>query len=355
MDATTRSPDASGPSPVEPVEAVDVAPPRLAPPAAGGRDVDLPGRIRGPADAASMFTHLLGAAAGRHGLVTRTELLASGLSSSRVERWARDGRLERLANGVYRLGGVPPTLEGTILAGVLVAGRDTLASHRTAAWLWGLPGFGRPGRIELSRPAGRSNQRSELVIHRTTRVDAHHRSVVRSIPVTSLPRTVFDLAAQVGALLLDRAVEAALRTPHCTVGALFRVLEELGGRGRPGTAAIRRILHERGRSYVPTESELDVIGRTVVRSIEGIEWQVPISDERGYIRRVDGFHRRAGLVIEWDGAAFHGAPQQRALDDEGDRRLRSIGLEVVRFGWHDVTARAEAVRGEVRRRVLPTA
>ena len=150
-------------------------------------------------------------------------------------------------------------------------------------------------------------------------------------------------------------MEAAIRTPACTIGALHRVVEDLGGRGRPGTAAMRAVLLDRGRTYVPTESELDLLGRAVVAPIEGIEWQVELSDERGYIRRVDGLHRAAGLVIEWDGAEFHDRPDQRRLDAEGDERLRRLGLEVVRFRWADVTLRPAEVRRSVAERTSPSA
>jgi very-short-patch-repair endonuclease len=110
---------------------------------------------------------------------------------------------------------------------------------------------------------------------------------------------------------------------------------------------MRAVLSERGRGYVPTESELDLLGRAVVAPVGGFEWQVQMSDERGYIRRVDGLHRRGRLVIELDGAEFHDTAHQRRLDAEGDARLRALGLDVVRFRWADVTLRPAVVRRAV--------
>ena len=295
----------------------------------------------------------------RHGLLTVDDLTAAGIGEREIRRWVARGRIEVEARGVFRIGGCPATTEATILAAVLVHDRATWASHLTAAWLFELPGFGRPGRVEVTRTRGTSSRRSAALVHRTTAVPDHHVTVVRSIPVTTLARTVFDLAPRLGERRLDRAVEAAIRTPRCTVGAIYRVLEDLGGKGRPGTAAMRAVLAERGLAYVPTESELDLLGRAVVAPISGIEWQVPMSDERGYIRRVDGLHRTGRLVIEWDGAEFHDRPDQRRLDVEGDARLRRMGLEVVRFRWADVTQRPAAVRRTVLdllpSRVIPAA
>lgn len=290
-----------------------------------------------------------------HGLLTTADLIRAGVAERQIHRWSNIGRLVPVAQGVYRVAGCPPTVESEIMAAVLVHGPGTWASHRTAAWLWGLPGFGRPGGIELVRGHDRSNERLAARVHRSTRLPDHHVGFVRSVPVTSLTRTVFDLGGRLGWGSFDRAVEAALRTDQCTIGSLHRVLAELGGRGRPGTTAMRRALEGRGRQYVPTESELDLLGRAVVAQITGIEWQVPMSDRKGYIRRVDGLHRASGLVIEWDGALYHDSAQQQELDAAGDLRLRALGHDVVRFRWADVTERPAEVRTEVANRTRPRA
>lgn len=281
------------------------------------------------------------------GLLTSRDLADAGIGPRQITRWIEVGRLVPAARGVFRIGGCPPSTEARVLASILVHGTGTWASHRTAAWLWGLEGFGRPGLIEVTRLAETSNQRSSAAVHRSTRLPDHHQARVGAVPVTSLSRTLFDLAGQLGPKPLGRAIEAGLRTRSCTIGSLFRVTEELGGRGRRGTVAMRAALEARGRSYVPTESELDVLGRAVLASIRGIEWQVPMSDARGYIRRVDRLHPAAGLVIEWDGAEYHGSPEQQELDAAGDERLRALGLHVVRFTWGDVTLRPGDVRTEV--------
>lgn len=283
----------------------------------------------------------------RHGLLITDDLLAAQVGPTEAARWLASGRLVRQARGVYRVGGCPWTRQASILAAVLVHGSHTWASHRTAAWLWGLPGFGPPGRVELTRISVLSNQRSAATVHRTTRMLDHHHGMLDAIPVTSLPRTVFDLAGSLGVQPLGRVAECALRTRNCTIGALYRTVEELGGRGRRGTVAMRSILAERGAHYVPTESELDLLGRAVVDAIPGIEWQVSLGDEQGYIRRVDGLHRLGRLVIEWDGAQFHDSFEQRALDAANDRKLEGLGFRVVRYRWSDVTTRPAEVRREV--------
>lgn len=298
------------------------------------------------------FDQLATAAERHHGLLSVDDLRRFGVGKQEVARWVSVGRMAPLARGVYRVRGAPPTTDGRILAGVLVHGEKTWAAHRTAAWLWDLPGFGPPGRVEVIRAAGLSNERLPAWVHRTTCMLEHHHTTVRAIPVTTMARTIFDLGGRMGIGSLDRMVEAGLRTAACSMGALHRVLGDLGGRGRPGTVAMRAVLAERGAGYVPTESELDVLGRAAVRAVRGIEWQVEMSDERGYIRRVDGLHRAAGLVIEWDGAQFHDSRSQLELDRVADARLAALGLEVHRFRWYQVTEDPASVYRLLTSRIL---
>ena len=91
---------------------------------------------------------------------------------------------------------------------------------------------------------------------------------------------------------------------------------------------------------------LDDVGRALLRRVPGIEWQVEMSDERGYIRRVDGLVRRAGLVVELD-SRFHDDPAQRALDVEGDRRLEAMGFLTKRYRWRHITRGSDATLAEV--------
>ncbi len=116
---------------------------------------------------------------------------------------------------------------------------------------------------------------------------------------------------------------------------------------------MREVLDVRGLDHVPPESELEEVGMALLAGL-GFEWQVEISDERGYIRRVDGLHRAGGLVLELDGKQ-HDAPAQRALDREGDRRLGRLGWGVKRLRWCDVTRGSDATRAALASRLRSAA
>lgn len=287
------------------------------------------------------------------GVVTRDQLSGVGLSSRTIDRWSAEGRLVPMAHGVFRLGGVPPSFEADVVAALRVFDGDTWGSHHTAARLLALGVSGREHRIELTRPYGLSAKRSVARVHRTTHLPPHHLTNVGGIPITTASRTLFDLARTTGPTRLGRAVDAALLQRTATMGSLYRVLHDLGGRGRPGTRRMREVLDTRGLDHVPPESELEEVGMALLAGL-GFAWQVEMSDAQGYIRRVDALHRAGGLVLELDGSQ-HDAPPQRALDLQGDRRLEALGLEVVRLRWVHVTRGSDATRAGLLRRVRSAA
>lgn len=287
------------------------------------------------------------------GVVTYDALRAAGLSNGQIHRCVADGRLLDTGYGVYRVGGVPPSFEGDVLVALLEFADLTWASHHTAARLHDLRMWARDQRIELTRPTLLSATRSGARVHRSTRLPPHHLMVVRGVPCTTASRTLFDLARSTDEARLKRGIDRALNLGSCTMGSLFQVHYELGGRGRPGTRRMRSVLTELGRSYVPPESELEQVGMALFDGL-GFEWQVEISDERGYIRRVDGLHGRAPVVLELDGRQHRREPQL-SLDRSGDERLRRLGLTVVRLGWSDIAEQGEATRDRIARLLVAAA
>lgn len=295
------------------------------------------------------WTDLTQIAEHRFGIVTRDELLAAGLAERTIDSWAARRRLLPVARGVYRLAGVPPSFEGDVMAAILVFPGDTWASHHTVARLLGIPVWGTEQRIELTRPTELSAQRSIARVYRSTCLPSHHLTTTRGIPTTTASRLVFDLARTVGPARLGRVVDAVLVEGLGTMSSLYRVLYDLGGRGRPGTRRMRQVLDGRGLDHVPPASELEAVGMALLDGL-GFEWQVEMSDERGFIRRVDGCHRPGRLIVELDGK-YHDGAAQRALDLAGDRRLQAMGWTVERLRWADVTRDGEQVRARIAARL----
>jgi len=279
-------------------------------------------------------------AARHHGVLTVDQLLTGGVSRRQVTEWVRSGRLVPIARGAYLVGGAPPTFEARVVGAISVHGNETWASHRTAAALWGIEGFPEDHRIELLRTDECSNERRGAVVHRSSVIPPEHVTVHRGVPVTTPARTLMDLAGTVGPLRIRRAVAEAVRAGLCTDAALHVVLARLAGRGRPGTRRLRDVLAGR-KHIVPGHSVLEDLGRAIILAAGLPEpaWEVNMSDEQGWIGRVDGLYRPAGVVLELDSGEHHGQDTDEAHDAARDRRLEALGLVVVRRTWEDLTQR----------------
>ena len=148
--------------------------------------------------------------AGRqHGVVTVAQLYSVGIEKSGVSRRVRAGRLHRLHRGVYAVGHLPVSREGTWMAAVLACGDGAVLSHGSAAALWGLLGA-RNGPIDVSTQTrgGRTTRRG-LRLHRSRSLIPAMTTRRLGIPVTTPARTIDDLRGRVPPYLWRRAVRQA--------------------------------------------------------------------------------------------------------------------------------------------------
>jgi predicted transcriptional regulator of viral defense system len=145
-------------------------------------------------------------AAGQHGVVSVAQLLDAGLSRDAIDIRARSGRLHRLYRGVYAVGHTALTQRSRELAAVLSCGRHAVLSHRSAGARLGL--VRSPAWIEVTAPRA-CKPRAGVVVHRSRRLHPEEREVVEGIPVTSIARTLVDLAEVLDERRLAQAVQEA--------------------------------------------------------------------------------------------------------------------------------------------------
>ncbi|MFL6075530.1 MAG: type IV toxin-antitoxin system AbiEi family antitoxin domain-containing protein [Mycobacteriales bacterium] len=155
------------------------------------------------------------------GLFTRRQAEATGMAWSTLARLARDGAVDRVAHGVYRMGGVPPSDGIELRAAWLQLAPDLPAwergpergvvSHRSAAAEYGLGHL--PADIhEFTLPGRRQSRRPDVQIHRGT-LKGDEWSVLRGLPVTRPARIAADLlAAREDPQAVAHMIADALRT-----------------------------------------------------------------------------------------------------------------------------------------------
>src|SRR4051794_39101160 len=131
--------------------------------------------------------------AGRqHGIVARRQLVALGLGRGAIEGRLARGHLHRIQQGAYAVGHRSLTRQARWMAAVISAGPAAALSHRSAAQLWQLLPTSSIA-PEVTRPT-RFRSRPGLTAHCSV-LPPDEVTVVDGIPVTTVPRTIFDLAA----------------------------------------------------------------------------------------------------------------------------------------------------------------
>ena len=150
-------------------------------------------------------------AAGQWGLFTTAQAQARGVSRANLSHRERDGRLERLAHGVYRLGGVPVaplddlraawiSTEPALLAWERVSSPRVVVGGAAAAAVHECGGIN-PVPYLLITNERRQTQRTDIAYSRR-QLDSRDVVVVAGLPVTSIERTVADLVDKIGDLSL---------------------------------------------------------------------------------------------------------------------------------------------------------
>ena len=309
-----RTPDAS-PSDerhVEPVEAAQRARDR---PAGDARHVL-------PVDAA-----VAALAVGQHGVVTRRQLLAVGLTRHGVGHRLAAGRLHAVHRGVYAVGHPALSPDGRRLAAVLACGDGARLSHRSAAALLGLLPD-EPGPLHVTVPV-RRRAPAGVVLHRSPNAPAMLRL---GIAVTTPARTLLDLAATAADRDVGRAVEEARLRRLVADGELARLARE-----RPGARALRELLADEP-SLTRSEAE-----RALLTLVRRAGLPRPVTNVRVGRYEVDALWPSERLVVEVDGFAFHSSREAFERDRERDADLQARGLRVIRVTWRRLTQRPEAV------------
>src|SRR5262245_3688441 len=177
----------------------------------------------------------------QHGLVLRRQL--EGRTYEPLAHRIETGGLRVITPDLLAVAGAPRTDMQRVMAAVLDAGDGAVASHQTAAALWGLPGFGFDD-LSVTRGGRATSRPARLAFrHRPRLLLPHHLTAIDFVPCTTLARTVFDLAAiGVAPRRLERLVNMVANRSPGTLNALHQLLDELGTRGRAGIRAMRAIL-----------------------------------------------------------------------------------------------------------------
>ena len=291
------------------------------------------------------YGRFLDQAHAQHAVFGLDQLRELGLTASAVHKRAGVGRIHRIHRGVYSL--VPKALltrEGLYMAAVLACGPGAALSHRSAARLHGIRPYGHT-RIEVTVPNRSARGHSGVAVHRSTTLTGADTTTVNGIPVTTVARTLLDLADVIDQRGLERAFDQA----DMIEGVDLNEINDQLARNptRPGAGKIAKLLNEHYIGSTPTENEFEEAFLALTRAL-GLpdprpQFYIDPGDGEPLIRADFAWPERR-IVVETDGRKTHGTNQAFESDRRRDQRLTAAGWTVIRITWRQLKYRPHELR-----------
>ncbi len=256
-------------------------------------------------------------AAQQHGVVSYRQLRELGLGRSAIQYRLKLGRLHSLHRGVYAVGHRALSQRGRWMAATLACGPGSAVSHRCGASLLELlPYAGK--RIDVTLMGSR--RRPGIAVHRVRHLDDDQLIGVDGIPVTSVARTLRDLAGTVRPDQLSRAIEAAERQGEFDLRALER------GRMPQALRAVLADYHDPGF----TRSELE---RRFARVCRDAGLPQPSMNVWIHDQEVDAVWEDEQVAVQLDGYEFHRTRAAFERDRRSQAALQLRGYVVLRVTY----------------------
>ena len=278
---------------------------------------------------------LAGLARKQHGVVSFGQLRELGFSKGHIARAEGAGRLKRVHRGVYAVGHAALSDHGRATAALLVFPGAAVLSHRSAAWLWGLLPTA-PQEAEIT-VAARGNTRRGLQVHRVWSLPDEERTTYEGLPVTSVARTLVDLAGTSSPRELSRLVDRARRRGKLDVAAIDRVLERrhhgfVTERLQDVLRLYRQPVFDRARSELLFLDAIHDEGLPVPRINtweEGCE--------------IDAYWETERFAVEVDGWETHDSREAFEKDRLRQEDLKLAGIDSIRIAARRIEQEPRAV------------
>jgi very-short-patch-repair endonuclease len=281
----------------------------------------------------------------QYGVVARQQLLQLGMTEREIDYRLAIGRLHPIHQDVYSVGHLIVPREGRWLAAVLASGPHAVLSHWSAAALWMI----RPNERSLIDVTTPHKSRSWNGIRR------HHKAlppdevtVEEGIPVTSVPRTIFDLAATED---LDVIVAMLRESEHRNLWdrlSLWDLVARYPGRRgvRKVRLALQRITEEpSGRTRSKLEERFAPFLRRHRLPLPRFNDWILLGPKR---YQVDCHWPGTNKIVELDGWQGHRTRTAFREDRARDRALHVAGYAVIHLTWNQLDDEPEAIAADLR-------
>lgn len=268
--------------------------------------------------------------AGRqHGLVTLNQLRELGLTADAIRHRVERGLLVRVGRGLFRLPGAPVTWGQRLLAAYVANLPKAVVSHFAAARLLELD-IDCHERVDITLPVGRPGSRSAGVTLHWSRSFGQRETFERGLlRVTTIPRTLVDLAAVVSPDCLMTALDDVIVRRLCRPQELIATLDLPGNRVRSGTGKLRA-----GLAIWGSDSKLGSVAEAqLLRLLDRAGIPHPVCQytvrDGNFVASIDFAWPNEQVAVEMDGFRYHSSPRAQAHDQAREKVLRRLGWLVI--------------------------
>lgn len=279
----------------------------------------------------------------QHNIFTRQQARDAGFPDSTIHDRVRGGQWIRIGRGVLMIAGATPTRYTAVWAAVLELGRSAVVGRMSAGALYDLCDAPSPPQVNIHESDRvRSAVAADVFI--TYQLDSVDVTRRRSLPVTTIERTLVDLAGSQPRAIVEDLLDTSLRRRLTTIDRIEKRAAALRERGRAGPPLMMELLSDRSPSARPTESVLEDRWERIARGIHSFAWERQFEmTVDGRAIRVDFISHDHGIIVETDGWATHGTRRQFEADARRRTALSAQGYIVLVFTWNDITRRPDWV------------
>jgi very-short-patch-repair endonuclease len=259
-------------------------------------------------------------AARQDNVITHDQLFEAGLGRGAIARRLQARTMQSMHRGVYLLGAAPPTPMARARAAVMACGEGAVLSHRSAAEMLGL--LAQSDRaIEVTVVGRNPGSHAGIKLHRPRALARHDVTDMRGIPVTTVARTICDLAATEPANEVEHAYQEALYRRIVTDRRMAAILDREPR--RKGAPVIRALIE----NPTLTRSERE---RTLLRLLARAQLPRPLTNVRLHGYLVDAYWPEHRLIVEFDGWRAHGHRNAFETDRKRDQVMLAHGIRSMR-------------------------
>jgi len=259
------------------------------------------------------------------GVLDHTDLVAEGLTRNEIAGRLRMSSLTRVHHRVYAFGHTALRAEGRWLAALWACGPESVLSHTTASAYhrWTFEEEGAPVHVSTT---GTIRSRPGIVVHRVRRMDDVDVFRLRPFAVTTIPRTLVDLA---DVLPWGRYRALADRLPSLHVDKIREAQRRAPK--RRGAPLVTRLVDA---DDAHTKSEFE---RRFLRFLKTYDLPCPDGlNVRVAGHKADCHYVPQRLVVELDGRAHHQRRAQMRADRLRDTDYQLAGHRILRLVWDDL-------------------